>query len=105
MQLIEVGEGEEGVELDDAPPAWTPQPAMTPMQFEALRRGVLHSATELLGDFVRPFLESLYASADSGELRAVIDAIRDQVAITLGEHEAQTFIENVRASAKIARTY
>ncbi|TAG79459.1 MAG: hypothetical protein EAZ24_05870 [Burkholderiales bacterium] len=76
---------------------------LSPMGFETLRREVLHSATELLGADVRPYLEQLYAVAHSGELRLVIDALMQHIALVRSESDAKLFIQTIRSVARLTR--
>ncbi len=71
-----------------------------PRDFEALRRTVLNSATELLGQGVVQYLESIYSCADSVQLRATIDQIMNHIRTECGEASVQLFVQSVRAVAR-----
>ncbi len=76
---------------------------LSPMGFETLKREVLHSATELLGTDVRPYLDQLYDAAHSGELRVVIDALMQHIALVRSESDAKLFIQTIRSVAQLTK--
>lgn len=102
-ELVSMGfiEPVSGSEVDT--PAIDEREKFTPMGFETLRREVLHSATELLGTDIRPYLDQLYAATHSGELRVVIDALMQHIALVRGESEAKLFIQTVRSVARLMK--
>jgi hypothetical protein len=74
--------------------------ALSPMQFESMRRTAMNGATELLGEFARPHLQKLNCCIDTSDLRLVLDGIIRHIARTIGDNVAQFFVESVRRAAK-----
>lgn len=82
--------------LSDALPATH---SFSATQIEAVRQSALHATNELLGRYAQPYRDRLERSADTGQLRSVLDDICSRLSQLVGSDAVTLFVETIRDSA------